>query len=261
MKNLIGRKVLGNWGSAGFDYGTIIDAVGDETGQDVIIQWEEGTEIEGDSQEDVASLIVVNEHTRIDAIGIYLLPIEEAEEVKEVSQQESNDPIQQVKETVTRLIEYYREHGTYNKDLLDTLVSLSMKAPYNIYELINKYNYIINNIADNGGIPVLKQILGIIKAEHTNTLEVKQEAPEQPIKANNSKVVDFNSKLKEKQQNEEVTKAADKFINEFIPYLNHDELLELHNAISSNDKNIMDATWRRIMLTVSARQAKDQLTK
>jgi hypothetical protein len=75
--NLIGRKVFGQWGvMAGWNYGVITDV---NEYNEIVVNWEdwEGT---GDGQghiHEIKSLIIADENTNLDAIGIYLLPIEE----------------------------------------------------------------------------------------------------------------------------------------------------------------------------------------
>jgi hypothetical protein len=74
--DLIGRKVLGNWGAmSGFNYGII---TGETIYNEIIVNWEEW-EGSGDGQNyhiELKDIIHVHENTNMNAIGIYLLPNE-----------------------------------------------------------------------------------------------------------------------------------------------------------------------------------------
>lgn len=84
-KSLIGRKVFGQWGvMAGWNYGVITDVQKDEVGTDVIIEWVdewEGEERESNTRrEDLDDIVIADNDTELDSVGIYLLPIEASQE-------------------------------------------------------------------------------------------------------------------------------------------------------------------------------------
>lgn len=156
------------------------------------------------------------------------------EEPKNTNNSKENEsPLTEIKNTIQSIIEYYHENNTYNSDLLKRLMSLSMDAPFNIYELINKYNYIVLKVADNGGIPILKEILSLIENE---SITDQQKAPEQPTN-DNKKVIDFSSKQKEKQQEKQSNNFKENFIINVLPYLNKDESRLLQETISTKDES------------------------
>ncbi|QSF43514.1 LPD25 domain-containing protein [Paenibacillus tianjinensis] len=66
--NLIGLKVFGNWGSAGWDYGIIINEYSDSYGKDIVIEWENGDT----KQIDVKEVIVIEQQTDIHNVGYYI---------------------------------------------------------------------------------------------------------------------------------------------------------------------------------------------
>jgi uncharacterized protein YggL (DUF469 family) len=74
--DLIGRKVLGQWGAmSGFNYGIV---TGETIYNEIIVNWEEW-EGSGDGQNyhiELKDIVHVHENTNMNAIGIYLLPIE-----------------------------------------------------------------------------------------------------------------------------------------------------------------------------------------
>jgi hypothetical protein len=76
ITNLVGRKVFGQWGEGGgWDYG-IIKEVETEYNE-VIVKWEEDGENNlGERFYEIKNLIIANEDTDLDDIGVYVLPIE-----------------------------------------------------------------------------------------------------------------------------------------------------------------------------------------
>jgi hypothetical protein len=84
---LVGRKVFGQWGAAGFNYGVII---GETIYNEVVIKWEDW---EGDGEgiryTDIENLINEEEVANFDSIGVYLFALETAEEVAETTGQKS----------------------------------------------------------------------------------------------------------------------------------------------------------------------------
>jgi hypothetical protein len=87
---LVGRKVFGQWGAAGFNYGVII---GETIYNEVVIKWEDW-EAEGDGirYTDIENLINEEEVANFDSIGVYLFALEtvqESEEVTETTEQKS----------------------------------------------------------------------------------------------------------------------------------------------------------------------------
>jgi hypothetical protein len=82
---LVGRKVFGQWGAAGFNYGVII---GETIYNEVVIKWEDW-EAEGDGirYTEIENLINEEEVANFDSIGVYLFTLETAEEVTETTEQ------------------------------------------------------------------------------------------------------------------------------------------------------------------------------
>jgi hypothetical protein len=67
-----------------------------------------------------------------------------------------------LKTHINNMLEYYRWHDCFNSEDLDLLMQLADYTALEISKLINKFHYINTRIADNGGVPVLKQILQLL---------------------------------------------------------------------------------------------------
>lgn len=78
-------------------------------------------------------------------------------------QQDAQQMINEYLKThINNMLEYYRWHDRFKSKDLDLLMELADFTGYEISKLINKFHYINTRIADNGGVPVLKQILQLI---------------------------------------------------------------------------------------------------
>ena len=67
-----------------------------------------------------------------------------------------------LKTHIDNMLEYYRWHLYFNSEDVETLIQLADHTEHEVSKLINKFYYINTKIADNGGVPVLKQILQLI---------------------------------------------------------------------------------------------------
>ena len=67
-----------------------------------------------------------------------------------------------LKTHINNMLEYYRWHDRFKKTDIEILLQLTDYTDNKISYLINKFYYINTNIADNGGAPVLKQILQLL---------------------------------------------------------------------------------------------------
>jgi hypothetical protein len=126
---LVGRKVFGQWGAAGFNYGVII---GETIYNEVVIKWEDW-EAEGDGirYTEIENLINEEEVADLDSIGVYLFPVETAEEVTETTEQNEKS-----------MMEVEIKNGSY-------LVDLQNGEVYNKFSSIKldeqeRINHIIN---------------------------------------------------------------------------------------------------------------------
>lgn len=168
---LIGRKVFGQWGvMAGWDNGTI---TGETFYNEVIIKWEDGHE----EYFELKNLVYVHENTNIDAVGVYLMPIEES------------------------------------------------KQP------------IINEVP-----------------------EVEPVTEETPNKPNNSKgkVLDFNSKFKQKQEEKQANQFFDHFVNNILPYMNKEEQLKLINLYQSGNMEEIEQYTNMLSMKCAILAAKEE---
>lgn len=69
---------------------------------------------------------------------------------------------EQLKKHIENMLAEYRENGSFSKSSLDQLLHLADFAEFEVSKLINKFHYINTKIADNGGVPVLKQAYNLI---------------------------------------------------------------------------------------------------
>jgi len=67
-----------------------------------------------------------------------------------------------LKTHISDMLDYYREHDYFDSNHIETLMQLVEYTEHEIGKLINKFHYINTRIADNGGAPVLKQILQLL---------------------------------------------------------------------------------------------------
>jgi len=70
-----------------------------------------------------------------------------------------------IKLTANKMLNEYKENGSFNIDNLDTLLYFAENASNEIYHLIHKFYDIVVNVASNGGAPVLKSILAQLESE------------------------------------------------------------------------------------------------
>lgn len=155
---LIGRKVFGQWGiDAGWNYGII---TGENIYNEVIVNWEDW-EGSGDGQYYycIKDLIIVNEDTSLDPIGVYLMPIEA-------------------------------------------------------------------NLPKHKGI-----------------------------------ILDFNSKLKAKQEKQEIEELTSHFIDNILPYLTNEEIDSLQQAYTTKDNNKFNQLLSKLMLSTAVKRAAKDVLK
>ncbi|MEH7116202.1 hypothetical protein V7128_02085 [Neobacillus vireti] len=76
---LVGRKVFGQWGiGGGWSYGIITEV--DTTYNEIIVKWEDDGEIDlGERFYEIKDLIIADEDTDLDSVGVYVLPEENPE--------------------------------------------------------------------------------------------------------------------------------------------------------------------------------------
>lgn len=67
-----------------------------------------------------------------------------------------------LKTHINNMLKYYGWHNCFNSEDIEVLMQLSDYTEHEISKLINKFHYINTHIADNGGAPVLKQILQFV---------------------------------------------------------------------------------------------------
>jgi len=68
----------------------------------------------------------------------------------------------EIKNHIENMLAEYRENGSFQQSSLDQLLELADFAEYEVSRLINKFHYINTKIANNGGVPVLKQAYALI---------------------------------------------------------------------------------------------------
>ncbi|PEB42215.1 hypothetical protein [Bacillus pseudomycoides] len=73
-----------------------------------------------------------------------------------------NEQKVELKTLVSNMIGEYREMGKFSQDNLEKILHLADFQEDKVSKLINKFHYINTKIADNGGMPVLKEIYNMI---------------------------------------------------------------------------------------------------
>jgi hypothetical protein len=73
--------------------------------------------------------------------------------------------MKQLKSLIENMIQEYRENGKFSTINLEKILFEADFVNDEIGKLINKFHFIATEIADNGGMPVLKQIYNIVTVE------------------------------------------------------------------------------------------------
>jgi hypothetical protein len=77
----------------------------------------------------------------------------------------------------------------------------------------------------------------------------------------NGKVLDFSSRFKAKQEKKEMESMTNHFIDNVLPFLNNDELIELQKAYNSKNTSELDSLWQRLMMITAVRRVKHDMLK
>jgi len=97
---------------------------------------------------------------------------------------------------------------------------------------------------------------------NTYPLEDYQHPTNEPTShTKESNVLDFSSKMKAKQEKEEASKMMDSFLTNILPNMTRGEQLELMDAYKTGNEKDIEATFNKILLSVSIRQAKEEYLK
>jgi hypothetical protein len=295
---LIGRKVFGQWGvMAGWNYGII---TGETIYNKVIIKWEDWEEETGNDNYtlEIKDLVYVTDNTNLDAIGVYLLPIEYNE------QENTNDNPEPVTEETTN-------ETTYNQDGKIKVKSIQFLWSESGYiqdnQIVNTFSeaeQLIHNASLNapkdgcydktkftitwtdgqtytGRIdiqykhsatikPLQSHIISFAKSvieddgsfhndeeresykQFLDTYSLSDDQPEQPT--NKGKVLDFNSKFKQRQAENERQQALNYFTDNILPYLSYDDKMRLLEA--QEDKEKFNIIMYELMLKSKAERLK-----
>jgi hypothetical protein len=256
---LIGRKVFGQWGvMAGWDNGTI---TGETIYNEVVIKWEDG-HLE---YFNISDLVLVHENTSLDPVGVYLLPVdnkepkthitasEEANQVNEpiTAEQPMNEPEQQ--EATLKYNCHFKTWYLEPEEIETRLNALNI--PY--VEAMEKY--IFTGITEDqyNQVKQLSNKNGSILFDDMEPIKTNITAKENK----NGKVLDFLTRFKAKQEKKEMENMTTHFIDNILPYLNNDELIELQKIYNSKNEKELDALWKRLMMITAVRRAKDEMLK
>ncbi|PLR99611.1 LPD25 domain-containing protein [Bacillus sp. T33-2] len=313
--SLIGRKVFGQWGvMAGWNNGIITDQT---DYSEVIVNWEEweGT---GDGQKhryDIKDLIIVNENTSLDPIGIYLMPEEVTaepitEEIKEpvttsegkitvesiqfvwsesnlITDETTVSTFAEAEQMIKRAASKDPDNGCYDKTKF--LITWSDGQTYEgridiVRSDMFKANPLKQHITEHcmfysGQYCPSYMTEAEYKAhiDYSKQEDYKQfldtyslEDDKQLIRTNNNditdnkgkgKVLDFNSRFKQKQEQQETENMTDHFLENVLPFLNQDELFNLQAAYKSNNEEELNNIWQQLMLKTAVRRAKKEFLK
>lgn len=67
-----------------------------------------------------------------------------------------------LKAHINNMLEYFGWHDRFNSKDIEILMQLADYTEHKISKLINQFHFINTKIADNGGAPILKEILKLI---------------------------------------------------------------------------------------------------
>lgn len=300
-ETLTGRKVFGNWGvMSGFDYGIITGGSIGGYGDEVVIEWEEG-HTQSVYKKDI---VIVEEGTNLDAVGVYLLPEEQqtddnSDNTEEQPQQaeyttegkievktiqfvwsESGDiqdeltvnTFQEAEQLIKKAAKNAPDNGAYDKTKflitwsdgqtyegrIDIIYSDMFKAQPLKDHIQSFANYVINS-KESFYSEEDKQ--GYKEFLETYTLEDQTQSEEEQ-KADNSKVtkvLDFNSRFKQKQEQQEQEKLYDQFLNTILPYMTPEEQLEMVEVYKTDDNTKIGVFFDKIALKTAVRRAKEEM--
>jgi hypothetical protein len=320
--SLIGRKVFGQWGvMSGSNYGVITNVIED----DVIITWEDWEEGSSEQQVYIKDLIVVDENTSLDPVGIYLLenkleevattneeihitgdmvevePKEEAEitpsqngkyKVKEIlfiwseyssiianntkvnNFQEANDLIKKVAHDMEEDSGYYKTKFVITwENGYEYTGRIDIEKEY-LFQQSPLKEHIENHCMFYGGTKKPHWMSETDYNNHVNMaskeeqhsyikfLETYSLEDEKTITAptkESGKVLDFSSKFKQKQEQEETEKMMDHFLQNVLPYMDREDQLKLTSAYRSNNDEEVNKIWNELMLSTTVKRARKEM--
>jgi hypothetical protein len=193
----------------------------------------------------------------------HITAVEEANQVTEpiTAEQPTNEPEQQINpynnECVITHNGYYCHFKAWDFEP-DQITELLNNHDIPFYEAGEKFFFeSITELQFELVQMINKENGSILWDDSINYEEPKQ--PEQNQQHNN--VIDFNSRLKQRQEKKETENMTTHFIDNILPYLDQSELIELQKAYNSNDKTELDAYWNKLMLITAVRRAKNEMLK
>jgi hypothetical protein len=220
QNNLIGRKIVGNWGAMhGWDYGIIVNV--DNT--DIIIQWEDSEELKGEYRTELKDLIILDDNTSINKIGIYLLPMEETTEP-------TKEPITTIEQPKKVYVSVFCDSW---KDSF--LVSSSMTMDQIENELKERYS--ILNTRDfsykvgNGELMTVNHITTVEPVKSSNVISLADRRA--------AKQKRREEEQKEREENEQMEKALSYVIDNILPHITPEETKHMMSLHNEPDKFLM----------------------
>jgi hypothetical protein len=234
--------------------------------------------------------IVIDEITEVEEVEVVSNPITDQtiqpEEVEPITETENNPYNNEVVETVNG---FYCHFKAWNMEVNEIESMLqSANIPYSLgcekfffigitvdqfatVQHINKVNesILFDDSFDCEHVePITEQQSKDITEDNNSndiTEPTKQNDPITATEKNHGKVLDFNSKLKAKQEKDQRQKETESMTNHFIdnvlPYLNNDEIAELQKIYNSKDEKELDILWKRLMMITAVRRAKEEVLK
>jgi hypothetical protein len=299
--SLIGRKIFGQWGvMSGWDYGYITESTNDE----VIITWEEDGHKE---HVNTNSLIVVDEFTSLDPVGLYLMPIETPEQPEEQQEQPATEQKevtpegkQQVKtitflwsessmisdETTVATFEEAEQlikkaaseapkDGCYDKTKfmitwedgqeytgrIDIVHSDLFKVQPLKQHIESHCNYVINDREgwhSEEDKASYREFLDTYLLEDYKPIETAENIhnSEETPKGN---VIDFTSRFQQKREKEESNDLYNKFLNNILPYMTKDDMLQMQAVYHTGNDEEIEAFFNKISLKAAVMAEQKEL--
>lgn len=120
-----------------------------------------------------------------------------------------------------------------------------INGAYNIALEVKCNDYDYSLVCDPQGYDYARYC-GIVKNESNITDTPKK----------TGKVIDFNSKRKEKQEQKEISQLTDKVINEVVPYMSKQEIQELAELYKTGNEEQIELFFNQLILITAARRGK-----
>ncbi len=299
--DLIGRKVFGQWGvMSGWDYGIIENADSEEIlvkwedGKDQYIELRSLITVNEFTNMDAVGVYLLPEEKQLDDDNIQTESNTETmpqgkitvESIKFIWSESALIPDNTIVKTFTEAEQMIKkaavkapDTGAYDKTKflitwadgqtyegrIDIVRSDMFKAHPMKQHIEEFADYVINDKSatwyteeDREGYREFLSTYFLEDYKETETVITEPESIQQP---SNGKVLDFSSKFKRKQEEQETKEMTSHFIDNILPYMSQEEINNLQGAYTEGNEEELNAVWQRLMLSTAVKRAKAEILK